>query len=143
MASAAEQMAANLSWKTLGKATADETELQATWLSMQTELARLTALLPFLHEISRVTASIDAVGASNWAKRLRTQAASTDADKAEFAKKRIAEITADSGLTPRQFAVLQTVEENDGISQTALSVRTGIDRSTLAELAARLIAQVL
>jgi DNA-binding MarR family transcriptional regulator len=52
-----------------------------------------------------------------------------------------AEITADSGLTPRQFAVLQTVEENDGISQTALSVRTGIDRSTLAELAARLIAQ--
>jgi DNA-binding MarR family transcriptional regulator len=52
-----------------------------------------------------------------------------------------AEITADSGLTPRQFAVLQAVEENDGISQTALSLRTGIDRSTLAELAARLIAQ--
>jgi DNA-binding MarR family transcriptional regulator len=52
-----------------------------------------------------------------------------------------AEITADSGLTPRQFAVLQAVEENDGISQTGLSQRTGIDRSTLAELAARLIAQ--
>jgi DNA-binding MarR family transcriptional regulator len=52
-----------------------------------------------------------------------------------------AEITADSGLTPRQFAVLQAVEENDGISQTGLSLRTGIDRSTLAELAARLIAQ--
>lgn len=52
-----------------------------------------------------------------------------------------AEITADSGLTPRQFAVLQAVEENDGISQTALSLRTGIDRSTLAELVARLIAQ--
>lgn len=52
-----------------------------------------------------------------------------------------AEITAESGLTPRQFAVLSTVEENDGISQTALSTRTGIDRSTLAELVARLIAQ--
>ncbi|MFO1088997.1 MAG: MarR family winged helix-turn-helix transcriptional regulator [Hyphomicrobiales bacterium] len=51
------------------------------------------------------------------------------------------DVTAKSGVTPRQFAVLATVEENDGISQTALSARTGIDRSTLAELVARLIAQ--
>jgi DNA-binding MarR family transcriptional regulator len=51
------------------------------------------------------------------------------------------EATARSGLTMRQFTVLRAVEENDGISQTGLAVLTSIDRSTLAELVARLIDQ--
>ena len=41
----------------------------------------------------------------------------------------------------RQFTVLQAVDQNDGISQTSLAVLTGIDRSTLADLVARLIDQ--
>jgi DNA-binding MarR family transcriptional regulator len=46
-----------------------------------------------------------------------------------------------SGLTQRQFTVLYAVEQNDGISQTRLVKLTGIDRSTLADLVARLMAQ--
>ncbi|GAB4522988.1 MAG: hypothetical protein Tsb0010_07190 [Parvularculaceae bacterium] len=44
-----------------------------------------------------------------------------------------------SGPTPRQFAVLHTVKENEGLSQTDLVRRTGIDRSTLADMISRLI----
>lgn len=43
-----------------------------------------------------------------------------------------------SGPTPRQFAVLHTVSEDEGLSQTDLVRRTGIDRSTLADMIARL-----
>lgn len=46
-----------------------------------------------------------------------------------------------SGLTQRQFTVLFMVDQNDGVSQTALVKLTGIDRSTLADLVARLLAQ--
>ncbi len=46
-----------------------------------------------------------------------------------------------SGLTQRQYTVLFAVEQNDGISQTLLVKLTGIDRSTLADLVARLMAQ--
>ncbi len=46
-----------------------------------------------------------------------------------------------SGLTQRQYTVLYAVEQNDGISQTRLVKLTGIDRSTLADLVARLMAQ--
>lgn len=66
--------------ESLGRPAADETQLQAAWLALQAELSRLTALLPSLQEISRVTAAIEAAGASKWAKRLRTQEASTDTD---------------------------------------------------------------
>jgi len=66
--------------ESLGRPAADEAELQSTWRALQAELSRLTALLPSLEEISRVTAAIDAAGASKWAKRLRTQEASADAD---------------------------------------------------------------
>ena len=45
------------------------------------------------------------------------------------------------GLTQRQFAVLVAIEENEGISQTLLVNLTSIDRSTLADLVGRLIAQ--
>lgn len=46
---------------------------------------------------------------------------------------------ADGGLTPRQFAVLLTVAQNEGLSQTNLVERTGIDRSTLADIIRRMI----
>jgi DNA-binding MarR family transcriptional regulator len=40
--------------------------------------------------------------------------------------------------TPRQLAVLIALDENEGISQQALSNRTGIDRSTLGQIVQRL-----
>ena len=46
-----------------------------------------------------------------------------------------------SGLTHRQFTVLAAVDAHDGKSQTELVKITGIDRSTLADLVARLMAQ--
>jgi DNA-binding MarR family transcriptional regulator len=42
-------------------------------------------------------------------------------------------------LTPRQFAVLQAVAENNGLSQTDIMAATGIDRSSTAELVRRLV----
>lgn len=43
-----------------------------------------------------------------------------------------------NGLTQRQLAVLAVLAEQDGVSQSELVVRTGIDRSTLAEMVARM-----
>jgi DNA-binding MarR family transcriptional regulator len=45
--------------------------------------------------------------------------------------------------TQRQFAVLAAVAANEGLTQTALVRATGIDRSTLAELVARMIVKGL
>jgi MarR family transcriptional regulator, temperature-dependent positive regulator of motility len=44
----------------------------------------------------------------------------------------------DRDLTPGQLAILMTVAEDEGTSQTGLTERTGIDRSTLADLVRRL-----
>lgn len=44
-----------------------------------------------------------------------------------------------SGLTHRQFTVLSAVDHHEGKSQTELVKITGIDRSTLADLVARMI----
>ncbi|MEX0644125.1 MAG: MarR family winged helix-turn-helix transcriptional regulator [Parvularculaceae bacterium] len=44
-----------------------------------------------------------------------------------------------NGPTPRQFEVLHTVAQNEGLSQTDLVRATGIDRSTLADMIARMI----
>jgi len=44
----------------------------------------------------------------------------------------------DRDLTPRQLAILIAVAEDEGTSQTGLTERTGIDRSTLADLVHRL-----
>lgn len=46
---------------------------------------------------------------------------------------------AESDLTPRQYAVLVTVAANEGLSQTGLVERTGIDRSTLADIVRRML----
>jgi DNA-binding MarR family transcriptional regulator len=42
-------------------------------------------------------------------------------------------------LTPRQYAVLLTVAQNEGLSQTQLVDLTGIDRSTLADIVRRML----
>jgi MarR family transcriptional regulator, temperature-dependent positive regulator of motility len=44
-------------------------------------------------------------------------------------------------LTQRQYAVLSAVAAQEGLTQTDLVRATGIDRSTLADMAARLIAK--
>ncbi len=44
-----------------------------------------------------------------------------------------------AGVTPRQFIVLSTVAQNEGLNQTDLVVRTGIDRSTLADIVRRML----
>ncbi len=61
------------------------------------------------------------------------------------AGQRAADIFADAagtdGLTPRQFAVLAVVYDEEGLTQTELVDRTGIDRSTLADIVARLLSR--
>ena len=42
-------------------------------------------------------------------------------------------------LTPRQYAILLTVSQNEGLSQTHLVEKTGIDRSTLADVVRRML----
>jgi DNA-binding MarR family transcriptional regulator len=42
------------------------------------------------------------------------------------------------GLTPRQVAVMMVIGDEEGLNQTELVERTGIDRSTMADLVARL-----
>lgn len=53
------------------------------------------------------------------------------------------ETAGEGAPTQRQFAVLAAVAADEGLTQTALVRATGIDRSTLAELAARMIAKGL
>ena len=60
---------------------------------------------------------------------------------AQFAAATYASHVGRSGLTARQFTILKAVEANEGASQTALVQITGIDRSTLADVVARLIDQ--
>lgn len=46
---------------------------------------------------------------------------------------------ASGDLTPRQFAVLVAVSQDEGLSQTSLVRKTGIDRSTLADIVRRML----
>ena len=66
--------------ESLGRTVADESVLQTTWLSLQAELNRLTALRPFLDDIARVVETIAKAGATKWAQRIRTQPAASDID---------------------------------------------------------------
>jgi DNA-binding MarR family transcriptional regulator len=49
----------------------------------------------------------------------------------------------ESGITQRQFAVLAAADEREGATQADLVRITGIDRSTLADMARRMIAKGL
>lgn len=42
-------------------------------------------------------------------------------------------------VTPRQFAILDEIADNPGVSQTGLVEKTGIDRSTLADIIRRML----
>jgi len=44
-----------------------------------------------------------------------------------------------SDVTARQYTVLAAVADNEGLSQTSLVERTGIDRSTMADLIYRMV----
>jgi len=54
-----------------------------------------------------------------------------------------AEASGAAGLTQRQYTVLAAAGAADGVSQSDLVRATGIDRSTLADLVARMIAKGL
>lgn len=49
----------------------------------------------------------------------------------------------ETGLTPRQFAVMKAIATSEEPSQTTLVDRTGIDRSTMADIVRRLTARGL
>ncbi|HRN83779.1 MAG TPA: helix-turn-helix domain-containing protein, partial [Hyphomicrobium sp.] len=49
----------------------------------------------------------------------------------------------EAGLTPRQFAVMTAIANSEEPSQTTLVERTGIDRSTMADIVRRLTARGL
>jgi MarR family transcriptional regulator, temperature-dependent positive regulator of motility len=53
------------------------------------------------------------------------------------------EIGGPDGVTQRQYAVLAAVAADEGLTQTGLVKATGIDRSTLADLVARMITKKL
>jgi DNA-binding MarR family transcriptional regulator len=53
------------------------------------------------------------------------------------------EETGAGAITQRQFAVLTAVARNEGLTQTDLVKATGIDRSTLADMVARMIGKGL
>ncbi len=57
----------------------------------------------------------------------------------QFAYDQFTQNLSDASLTPRQFIVLVAVNDAEGLSQTDLVNRTGIDRSTLADMVARMI----
>jgi DNA-binding MarR family transcriptional regulator len=54
-----------------------------------------------------------------------------------------ADASGPTGLTQRQFTVLAAAGAGDGVSQSDLVRATGIDRSTLADLVARMISKGL
>ena len=64
----------------LGRTPADESVLEATWLSLQAELNRLTVLRPFLEDIARDAETIAKAGANKWVQRIRTRPAASDID---------------------------------------------------------------
>jgi DNA-binding MarR family transcriptional regulator len=59
--------------------------------------------------------------------------------QAEQAAGRLFAARAMGSTTPRQLAILVAVSENDGLNQTDVVQRTGIDRSTLTEIISRLL----
>src|SRR5271166_5207948 len=94
---------------------------------------------------------LDAKAGLSQAGRKRKKTASARADTIDKsvihllhrASQRASEIfaleTRDFDLTARQYAVIATVSQHEGLSQTDLVRLTGIDRSTLADVVHRLL----
>ncbi|MEQ1696169.1 MAG: MarR family transcriptional regulator [Hyphomicrobiaceae bacterium] len=58
---------------------------------------------------------------------------------AQSANDLFAKEQSEGGLTSRQLVVLAAIAENEGLSQTGIVSRTGVDRSTLADVVRRLL----
>ena len=58
---------------------------------------------------------------------------------AQIGEKRFVEGLGSSRVTARQYQVLALVAENEGASQTKIVGKSGIDRSTLADIVKRLV----
>lgn len=56
----------------------------------------------------------------------------------QLAANKSADALRDAGITLRQFSVLSAIAVEEGVSQSKLVDMTGIDRSTLADMAARM-----
>ena len=56
----------------------------------------------------------------------------------QMAANKSADALRDAGITLRQFSVLSAIALEEGVSQSKLVELTGIDRSTLADMAARM-----
>lgn len=56
----------------------------------------------------------------------------------QIAANKSADALRDAGITLRQFSVLSAIALEEGISQSKLVSLTGVDRSTLADMAARM-----
>jgi MarR family transcriptional regulator, temperature-dependent positive regulator of motility len=63
--------------------------------------------------------------------------------QAEQAAGKLFAKSAVGSITPRQLVVLVAVSEDEGLNQTELVERTGIDRSTVAEIIPRLLCKGL
>jgi MarR family transcriptional regulator, temperature-dependent positive regulator of motility len=61
----------------------------------------------------------------------------------QLSSDRFAQLAGEGGLTLRQFAVLAALSETPGLSQSELVRATSIDRSTLADIVARLVKREL
>lgn len=61
----------------------------------------------------------------------------------QVAANRSADTLRGAGITLRQFSVLSAISQDEGLSQSQLVNITGIDRSTLADMAARMEAAKL
>jgi len=61
----------------------------------------------------------------------------------QMAATKAADALNNAGITLRQFSVLSAISLEEGISQSSLVATTGIDRSTLADMAARMEAAKL
>jgi MarR family transcriptional regulator, temperature-dependent positive regulator of motility len=59
--------------------------------------------------------------------------------QAEQAAGRLFAVNAMGSTTPRQLAILVAVSEYEGLNQTEVMQRTGIDRSTVADIIRRLV----
>ena len=56
----------------------------------------------------------------------------------QIAAMQSAEVLKEAGITLRQFSVLAAVADSEGASQAEIVERTGIDRSTLADMVSRM-----
>jgi DNA-binding MarR family transcriptional regulator len=93
---------------------------------------------PDLNDIIVTPESLEAVVAASWKFDLNASPSHLLHRAQQVASELHAASFGIAGFTQRQLAVLVVLGEGDGISQTELVLKTGIDRSTIAEMVARM-----